>query len=88
MLRPHAIVVNTGRGSTVDDDALIAALREGRLAGAGLDVFNNEPNVHPGYLALENIVLLPHLGSATIETRNAMGFLALAGIQRALKRIS
>ena len=85
MLRPHAIVVNTGRGSTVDDEALIAALREGRLAAAGLDVFNNEPDVHPGYFDLENVVLTPHLGSGTVETRNAMGFLALDGIKHALK---
>jgi lactate dehydrogenase-like 2-hydroxyacid dehydrogenase len=83
-LKPGAIVVNTGRGSTVDDDALIAALRSGHLRAAGLDVFNNEPNIHPGYLELENIVLLPHIGSATVETRDAMGFLALDGIARVL----
>jgi lactate dehydrogenase-like 2-hydroxyacid dehydrogenase len=83
-LRQGAIVVNTGRGSTVDDAALIAALRSGHVFAAGLDVFNNEPAVNPGYLALENVVLLPHIGSATVETRNAMGFLALDGIARAL----
>jgi lactate dehydrogenase-like 2-hydroxyacid dehydrogenase len=80
MLRPGAVVVNTGRGTTVDDEALIAALRSGHVAAAGLDVFNNEPAIHPGYLGLENVVLLPHIGSATVETRNAMGFLALDGI--------
>jgi lactate dehydrogenase-like 2-hydroxyacid dehydrogenase len=80
LLKPGAIVVNTGRGTTVDDDALIAALQSGHVAAAGLDVFNNEPAIHPGYLALENVVLLPHIGSATVETRNAMGFLALEGI--------
>ncbi|MDD2704222.1 MAG: D-glycerate dehydrogenase [Acidocella sp.] len=84
MLRPGAIVVNTGRGSTVDDEALIAALRSLHVAAAGLDVFNNEPNLNPGYLTLENAVLLPHIGSATVETRNAMGFLALDGIAKAL----
>jgi lactate dehydrogenase-like 2-hydroxyacid dehydrogenase len=83
-LRQGAIVVNTGRGSTVDDAALIAALRSGHVFAAGLDVFNNEPAVNPGYLALENVVLLPHIGSATVETRHAMGFLALDGIARAL----
>jgi len=84
LLKPGAIVVNTGRGSTVDDAALIAALRSGQVAAAGLDVFDGEPAVNPGYLALENVVLLPHIGSATVETRNAMGFLALDGIDAAL----
>jgi len=87
MLKPGAIVVNTGRGSTIDDEALIAALRSGHVRAAGLDVFNNEPNLHPDYLTLENAVLLPHIGSATIETRNAMGFVALDGIARALTQI-
>ncbi len=84
LLKPGAIVVNTGRGTTIDDDALIAALRSGHVAAAGLDVFANEPEIPPGYLALENVVLLPHIGSATIEARNAMGFLALDGIKGAL----
>jgi lactate dehydrogenase-like 2-hydroxyacid dehydrogenase len=87
LLKPGAIVVNTGRGGTVDDDALIAALQSGHVAAAGLDVFNNEPALHPGYLALENAVLLPHIGSATVETRNAMGFLALDGIAEVLRRV-
>ena len=73
MLPEGAIVVNTARGNVVDDEALIAALRSGRLAAAGLDVFDNEPNLHPGYLDLENVFMLPHLGSATRETRMAMG---------------
>ncbi|MGE4481790.1 2-hydroxyacid dehydrogenase [Acidocella sp.] len=79
-MRPGGFVVNTGRGSTVDDEALIAALRSGHIAAAGLDVFENEPDIHPGYYELENVVLLPHIGSATVETRRAMGFLALDGI--------
>ena len=87
MLKPGAIVVNTGRGSAVDDEALIAGLRTGHVAAAGLDVFNNEPDIHPGYLALENAVLLPHIGSATVETRNAMGFLALDGIAEVLRGV-
>lgn len=79
-MRPGSFVINTGRGSTVDDEALIAALRSGHIAAAGLDVFENEPNLHPGYYELENAVLLPHIGSATVETRRAMGFLALDGV--------
>ncbi len=86
-LKPGAIVVNTGRGSAVDDEALIAALQSGHVAAAGLDVFNNEPALHPGYLSLENAVLLPHIGSATVETRNAMGFLALDGVNEVLNQV-
>ncbi|MBX3505694.1 MAG: D-glycerate dehydrogenase [Parvibaculum sp.] len=77
LLPEKAIVVNTARGDIVDDEALIEALASGRLAAAGLDVFANEPNLHPAYLGLPNAFLLPHLGSATRETRNAMGFRAL-----------
>ena len=75
-----AVVVNAARGTLVDDEALVAALRSGKVAAAGLDVYNDEPKVHPGYLALENVVLLPHLGSATTETRDAMGRVVLSGI--------
>ncbi|GAA5266602.1 hypothetical protein ACOSOMT5_P3031 [Acidiphilium sp. MT5] len=83
-IKHGAIVVNTGRGSTIDDDALIAALRSGQIAAAGLDVFAQEPRVPHAYLALENVVLLPHIGSATLETRVAMGMLALDGIEAIL----
>jgi lactate dehydrogenase-like 2-hydroxyacid dehydrogenase len=72
-----AVVVNTARGGVVDDKALIAALKSGRLAAAGLDVFEGEPDLDKGYLALDNAFLLPHQGSGTVETRNAMGFKAL-----------
>lgn len=72
-----AVVVNTARGSLVDDEALIAALRSGKVRAAGLDVFNNEPKLHPDYRTLDNVFLLPHLGSATDDTRQAMGFRAL-----------
>jgi lactate dehydrogenase-like 2-hydroxyacid dehydrogenase len=78
--------VNTGRGSTVDDTALVAALQSGHVRAAGLDVYDGEPRVFEGYLGLENVVLLPHLGSATIETRNAMGFLALDNLDAVLLR--
>ena len=77
LLPDGAIVVNTARGAIVDDAALIAALGAGKLAAAGLDVYNNEPNIDPGYRALDNTFLLPHIGSATRETRDAMGFRAL-----------
>jgi len=76
LLPDGAIVVNTARGAVVDDEALVAALASGKLAAAGLDVFNNEPDIHPGYRDLANSFLLPHIGSATRETRNAMGFRA------------
>ena len=77
LLPPGAVLVNTARGTLVDDEALIAALRSGRLFAAGLDVFAGEPALNPGYLDLPNCFLLPHLGSATVETRDAMGFRAL-----------
>ena len=77
MLPDEAIVVNTARGAVVDDDALVEALRSGKLFAAGLDVFNNEPNIDPRYKELDNAFLLPHVGSATRETRDAMGFRAL-----------
>jgi lactate dehydrogenase-like 2-hydroxyacid dehydrogenase len=76
-LPDNAIVVNTSRGAIIDDDALIDALQSGKLFAAGLDVFNNEPNIDPRYKSLVNTFLLPHVGSATFETRDAMGFRAL-----------
>jgi lactate dehydrogenase-like 2-hydroxyacid dehydrogenase len=86
MLKQGAIVVNTGRGTTVDDAALVAALKSGHVLAAGLDVYDGEPKVYPGYLELENVVLLPHLGSATVETRDAMGFRALDNLDAVLLR--
>ncbi len=83
-LPPGAVVVNAARGTLIDDQALIAALQSGQIAAAGLDVYNNEPRVAAGLLALENVVLLPHLGSATVETRDAMGNLVLDGIDAVL----
>ena len=71
-----AIIVNSARGDIIDDDALIAALRSGRLAAAGLDVFRNEPKIDPRYRTLDNVFLLPHLGSATRDTRIGMGMRA------------
>jgi lactate dehydrogenase-like 2-hydroxyacid dehydrogenase len=77
LLPRGAIIVNTARGNVVDDGALIAAARSGHLAAIGLDVYENEPDLDPRYLELDNAFLLPHLGSATHEARNAMGQLAL-----------
>ena len=77
LLPDGAIVVNASRGAVVDDDALIAALKSGKLMAAGLDVYNNEPDINPGYRELPNVFLMPHIGSATKETRVAMGFRAL-----------
>ncbi len=79
-----AVVANAGRGTLVDDAALIAALRSGQVAAAGLDVFEGEPKLNPDYLTVENAVLLPHLGSATSATRDAMGGLVLDGIDAVL----
>jgi len=80
-LRPTAFLVNTARGDVVDEAALVAALRDGRIAGAGLDVYEREPRLAEGLRELANVVLLPHLGSATTETRTAMGLRALANLE-------
>ena len=73
LLAPHATVINTSRGEVIDEDALADALSAGRLGGAGLDVFEREPAVNPRLLELENVVLLPHMSSATMESRQSMG---------------
>lgn len=79
-----AILVNAARGDLVADEDVIAALRSGRLAAAGFDVYVGEPNIHEGYYALENAFLLPHMGTSTIEARNEMGFAALDNIDAVL----
>ena len=80
LIRADAWLINAARGGLVDEEALIEALAEGRIAGAGLDVYPNEPEVDPRLLELPNVVLLPHLGSATLESRTAMGEKVLANI--------
>jgi len=85
LLPPRAIVLNTGRGPLIDEDALVAALRGGHLWGAGLDVYEHEPRVHAGLASLPNVVLLPHVGSATEGTRAAMARLATDAVVEALR---
>ncbi len=83
-MRPTAVLVNTARGGLVDEAALVEALRAGRLAGAALDVFETEPVVRQELLALENVVLTPHLGSATRQTREEMGMLCVEALRAVL----
>ncbi len=73
LLQPHAILVNTARGEVIDEDSLADLLARGQIAGAGLDVYENEPAINPKLLKLQNVVLLPHMGSATVEARTEMG---------------
>jgi glyoxylate reductase len=84
LMKPSAFLINTARGKVVDEEALVEALKSRRIAGAGLDVFEHEPHLHPELAKLENVVLLPHLGSATAETRLRMALLAVANLLAAL----
>src|SRR5690606_36652402 len=84
-MKPSAILVNAARGGVVDDAALVAALESKRIAGAGLDVFEGEPKLHPGYVALRNVVLTPHIGSASRATRLTMCMTAAENLEAALE---
>jgi glyoxylate reductase len=84
-MKPTAYLVNTARGPVVDEAALVEALRTSEIAGAGLDVYEHEPDVHEGFFDLDNVVLLPHLGSATVETRTAMATVAARNVLAVLR---
>jgi lactate dehydrogenase-like 2-hydroxyacid dehydrogenase len=85
MMKPTAVLVNTSRGPVIDEQALAQALQQGQIFAAGLDVFECEPDVHPGLLACDNAVLIPHLGSATVKTRLAIDNLAIDNLLAALE---
>ena len=85
LLPRGAILINTARGGLIANEDLIAALKSGRIAAAGLDVFEGEPKLHPGYIGLKNTFLLPHMGSATVESRLAMGVAVLDNIDAVLR---
>jgi glyoxylate reductase len=84
LMKPSAVLVNVARGPIVDEEALVQALAAGLLAGAALDVYEREPEVHPGLLGLENVVLTPHLGSSTLAARTAMGMLCADALEAVL----
>ena len=76
-----AVISNSARGDMIDDDAMVEALKNGKIFSLGLDVYNGEPNIHPEYLNLPNVFVLPHLGSATVKTRTAMANLAIQNLE-------
>jgi glyoxylate reductase len=84
LMKPTAMLINTARGPVVDEAALVDALQHGRLAGAGLDVYEHEPAVHPRLTQMDQVVLAPHLGSATLATRIAMGMICIDNIDAVL----
>jgi lactate dehydrogenase-like 2-hydroxyacid dehydrogenase len=85
MMKPTAVLINTSRGPVVDEEALVQALRSHRIFGAGLDVFENEPKLHPGLVALHNVVLAPHIASASVRTRSEMSAMAARNLVTGLR---
>jgi lactate dehydrogenase-like 2-hydroxyacid dehydrogenase len=85
LMKTGSFLVNTARGDLIDDEAVIEALGNGKLAGVGLDVFRGEPNIHPGYFSSTHTFLLPHIGSSTHETRKAMGDMVIASLEKVLR---
>jgi len=85
LMKPSAVIINTARGNIIDEEALVQALSGGQILGAGLDVFENEPKVHPALIGMSNVTLLPHIGSATAETRFKMAWLAAENLIAFLK---
>ena len=86
MMKTGVVLVNTARGPIVNEDALVKALEEGKVWGAGLDVHEREPDIHPGLINNENCVLLPHVGTATVETQRKMEVLVVENVRSALER--
>jgi glyoxylate reductase len=84
-MKSTAFIINTSRGEVIDEDALVAALGAKKIAGAGLDVFEHEPKIHPALAKMDNVVILPHIGSASIETRTQMGLVAAKNLIAALR---
>ena len=80
-----AVISNSARGDMIDDNAMVKALKTGKIFSLGIDVYNNEPDIHPEYLTLPNVFVLPHLGSSTIKTRTAMANLAISNIEEFFK---
>lgn len=85
MMKPGIVIVNTARGAVMDEAALVAALESGQVASAGLDVFEDEPEVHPGLIANDSVLLVPHMGTWTVETQTKMEDWTIANVRKAVK---
>jgi glyoxylate reductase len=85
-MKPGVIIVNTARGAVIDESALVSALENGTVASVGLDVYEKEPEIHEGLLKNENVILLPHMGTATVETQEKMEKWCIGNVRAALER--